>query len=514
MSKFREISEIKEQFQNKLETSNQFNISKGVLSHFSDFINEHKSTLYALIGASVMNFAINSLQPVMAAPVPTEISQSYKSDYSELNLSQQVAEFNKNIDLGNNVQQLKAFSTKGVDLDSETIVNITQLKEGESLDVKNPFWENTVLEVKNTTGSTFGLKNDQTGSFLDFIDAGLEHQVTPDNAHVLVDTSSHRLSLDFNELNRFLDRFAQATDPVYRMDITKFMIYHEAAHASARQSYNINPESAREIEISGSELHSDIAALTLIGVQTKSLDRFNAVVDIMIKCRLLTSLEDSNHNTTYGLIELKKAINENPELLNMKQSVVSEFAYTVTKKMIDKNFDNDPEVIKFKSGLSTDKDDILNDMVEGNKTTAINYYAGKTLNRGLEGVKMDEYKANNPERRLKSLSYRIAEGLKNHADYMDVTSITYMNKSENKITKDADDFNQYSSATISKLTYNVNTNPILDAQTIAMFKSKVRSDELEYDYSKIIEIAKGLKESHHNEQLSQKIGIKNNKLSS
>ena len=509
MNNFKKLETIKNNFQDNIENSPMFDGTKGILSNFGDFINKHKSMLYGLVGASVMNFAINSMQPVMAEPAPVEMTQAYKSDYSQIDLAKEVSEFNKNVEMGNKVHQLKSLHTSAVTLTSETITNISNLKEGETLQVINPFWENTVLEVKNTTGSTFGLGNDQSGSYLEYIDRGIEHQVTHDNAGLLVDISNHGLYLDFNELNNFLDITAEATDPDYRMDLTKFMIYHEAAHASARQSYNINPNEARAIDISGSELHSDVAALTLIGVETKSLDRFNAVTDMMIKTRIYTSISDSNHNTTYGLIELKKAINENPELLNMKQSDISEFAYMVTKKMIEKDFNNDHQMIALKGNISTNKEDILNDIKLGNNSDAINYYAGKTLNKGVDGFNIENYKANNPERRLTSLANRIEQEVTKHANHADVASVTYMNNA-----KKSDNLLDNIDATISQLTYNANSNPILNAKTLSVIKAKVQSDELQYDYSKIIEIAKELKETNHSSELSQKIGLKSNKLSS
>lgn len=514
MNNFKKIEAIKNNFQDSLASRPNFYGTKNILSNYSEFINRHKYTLYGLVGSSVIALAINSVQYFMENKAPTKVTQSYNSDYSQIDLSKQVVEFNKNIDMGNKVHQLKAFHTSGVDLNTESIQTILQLKVNHSIQIKNPFWEKSILEVKNTTGATSGVDNKRDGSYIDFVEPGFHYQVNHENANMLVDTSTYRISLDFDEINAFLNENAKKNDHNFRMDITKFVVYHEAAHAATRQSYNINPITTKKFDISGGELHSDLAALTLIGVETKSLERFNAVTDLIILMRVKTSLYHSDHNTTYGLVELKKAINENPELLNMKKEVVSEFAYAITDKMINKNFDSDPEIIAFKGNLMANKDTILHEMKSGKNTKTINYYAGKVLNKGIEGFKIDEYKAKNPERILVSVAGKIEKDLMKPSNYVDVASIAYLNQSQSTKTKNVKDFRKYAASTISKLTYNANTNPIIDSKMIAMFKTKINTDELQYDYSKIIEIAKELKESDHKNELSQKIGLKGSKFSS
>lgn len=513
MSNFNKINNIKSDFQNNLETSTMFKTTKGLLSSFGEFINNHKSMLYGLIGASVLNVALGSIQNANATPTSSEITRDYTSDYTQLNIAKQIVEFNKNIEMGNNVHQLKAIKTQGVDLNEETLRQITQLEFGTSIEVKNPFWENTVLNVINNTGSVFGFKSDVKGNFLNPLERGVEFQVTHENAHLLVDSSTNAISVDFEELNMFLDNFANVKGQS-RDDLIRFMIYHEAAHASARQSYQINPEQARGIDISGSEMHSDIAALTLIGVETKSMDRFNAAIDMIIKTRVFTSISDSDHNTVYPLIELKKAINENPELLNMKKSDISEFSYFVTKKMLDKSFENNTEIIALRGSLSKNMDQILSDMKNGNNSEAINYYAGKVLNKGVEGFNIQEFKEKQPERRWETLAYRISDNLHKHADYIDLASVTYKNSNEFSKTNTTEQFLKVFEKTINKLNDHANKEPVLDANAISVVKNKIKMDELNYDYTKVMEMTKNLKDKDNKIEVTQKTNLKSNKFDS
>lgn len=517
MSRLTQILEIKNNFEHTLNTTEPeaFVATKGILSDFGGFINKNKGMLYGLLGASLLNFAITSMQPVIAAQAPAEMSQSYNSDYSQIDFAKQVAEFSKNVNTGNAVfNATTATQDHRLEINDETINMISNLKEGESIMVVNPFWKNGTIEIKNTTGEKFGLFGDHSGSRLAIGEHGAEHQIDHDNAHMRVDGTTYLMNIDTNELNKYLDNFVGTQDPVLRNDLTRFMLYHEAGHATPRQSVELDKVAAEKLDTVDGELHSDVAALTLIGTETGSLTRFNNVINEVIKTRAVTSTYGSTHTTTYGLVELKKAMNDNQELMNMKQANISEFAYLVTQKMSGVNFDGDKEVVELRDGLGSSKEDILASIMAGDHDDAINYYGGKVLDKGTNNFEINKYKESNPERRLGSLANLISRDLKGHATHDDIAAISMIN-AQKTIKNDANSDGSSMdiiNETVRSLTERADKNPILNHNTIAVVKAKIKIDELQYDYSKIIEIAKEFKENQ-NSDVVMKIGLKSNKIS-
>lgn len=509
MDNFEKLNKVNENFKSQLENKNDYELTKGVLSNFGDFINKNKTMLYGMLGATVMNFALSSIQPVLAAQQePAHISQTVKVSNLDT-FESQFLDYNQNIRMGNLPSNLKAISSKSeiVPLNSESIKAISELKENESITVKNPFWANNVIEMKKSFNTDVMRQNQSY--FDDFTNKGISHQLTHDNASVIVDTSEQKMFIDFSEVNGFLDHFAKAKTEEQRMDLTKYIIYHEAAHGATRQSMTMDPEAASKMKTLDMELHADLSSIMLIGIETGSLTRFNYVVDKIIDSRMTTIQYDFTHSTSYGLLELKKAVNEHPELLKMKQGDISEFAYNITKKLSEKDFSVTPEYTDMKGNLKDDTNSILNDMKTGNNSESINYFAGKAYNKGIFAFDYKRF----DESRLPRLASKISEEMKKPVGYDDIPATMLMTtkKEVDKLNISEDKYAEtIISKIVNKIEKQIEESPVIDPQMLSIVKTKIKMDAM-YDSSTIQEVSKSLNQKNDN-TIVKNNGFKNNSI--
>lgn len=510
MDNFEKLNKVNGNFKSQLENKNDYELTKGILSNFGDFINKNKTMLYGMLGATVMNFALSSMQPVIAAQQePSHISQTVK--ISNLNtFEKQFLDYNQNIKMGNSPSSLKAISSNSsvVALNSDSIKAISNLKEDEFITVQNPFWANNVIQMKKSFNQ-HAMKQNQS-YFDDSTNKGVSHQLTHNNASLMVDSSEQQMFINFTEVNGFLDNFAEAKTENERMDLTKYVIYHEAAHGSTRQSVTMDPASASKMTELDMELHSDLSAIMLIGVETGNLARFNYVADMIINSRMTTIQYDFEHSTSYGLIELKKAVNEHPELLKMKKGDVSEFSYNIVKKLSEKDFSTIPEYNEIKGDLKSDKQSILEDMKNGKNTESINYFAGKVYNKGVFGF---DYK-NFDEARWSKLAVRISEKMKNSVGYDDIPAsmLISVKKEVDKLNVQEDKYADIVIGKIvSKIEKQIDESPVIDGNMIAIAKTKIKMDSM-YESSTIQEITKTFNQKNNNDSIVKSSGFKNNSI--
>lgn len=306
----------------------------------------------------------------------------------------------------------------------------------------------------------------------------------------------------------FLDNFVRESDPAKRMVLIKYVIYHEAAHASVRQSPELQNTQYEDASKLDREMHSDLSAFTLIAVQDKNLDNFNYGIDTMIKSSLASTQDDNEHNTTYGLIELKKAFNENPELVNMKVEDISEFAHMINNKLKNMDFKNTNEIKTFIENVEVNKESLLENVKEGKNIFVINYFAGKIYNKGESYNIQKMYTIN--ENRVSNILENVAQQLSGKMGYEDFSTIIYKNQGEkigeiNSLEK----FQEKTENTIKELSQHIDKSSALDSKFLSVIKAKINIDDVKYDYSKISEMINNLKEKNETNTFT-KIDLKNN----
>jgi hypothetical protein len=509
MNNFEKLNKVNENFKNQLENKDDYPLTKGILSNFGNFINKNKGMLYGMLGATILNFASSSLQPVFAAQEPVHISQTSKISNLD-NFESQFLDYNQNIKMGNSPTSSKAISSHSavVDLNSDSIKAMSNLKQDESITVKNPFWANNVIEMKKSFNQNM-MRQDQS-YFDDSTNKGISHQLTHNNASLIVDSSEQQMFINFTEVNGFVNNFAKAQTEDQKMDLTKYVIYHEAAHGSTRQSMTMDPTSASKMTDLDMELHSDLSSIMLIGIEAGNLARFNYVADKIISARMTTIQYDFEHSTSYGLIELKKAVNDNPELLKMNKGDISEFSYNIVKKLSEKDFSVTSEYNDMKGDLKNDTKSILEDMKNGKNEEAINYFAGKVYNKGIFGFNYKKF----DEARWPKLADRMSQKMNQPVGYDDVpaTLLISVKKEVDKLDIKEDKYaDTVIGKIVDKIEKHIDDSPAIDANMIAIAKTKIKMDSM-FESSTIQEVSKSLNNKIDNEPIVKNNGFKNNSI--
>lgn len=454
--------------------------------------------LYGILGATAINFLASSMAPAMAEQAPTEISQSYKVD-GKKSIESEIVEYYKNINMYNTVSNTQFINKDFVKLDDTVLEKIMNIKEGEVIKVENPFWKNGAFEVHAGTGY-----NNQEAH-----DNGVVHHVTQDNALLRIDSTKNVISINPEYFNNFADRFAGVKTPQERLSLFKFVFYHEAAHASVRQSLELNYD--KDSQTLDGELHSDLSAFTLMAVQDKNLNNFNYAIDTMIKGNLINTETENTHNTSYALIELKKAFNENPELMQMKTEDISEFAYILTNKFKSADFSHTSEVKQFLSGMSVDKESITENLKEGKNLEVINYFAGKVYNKGDTFNLKKIFDVN--EGRALRLIDKVVSQISGKMGFDDLSSIVHkMTGKEAGEINNREKWEQRMDEDIKILKEYADSSPVIDAKVISLVKNKIGIDEMQYDFGKVNQMMNNLKDKQNPDQVTQNNFKSYNKL--
>ena len=478
MSKLEELKSLNNKFESNLNEVDGFTNTKGLLQNFSEYISENKAILYALLGASILNITAKSLAPAIQEIQKSEITQAHKADLNEISINEAIVNFKKESDIGNNITNIAAIQIQdAVNLNDSTIDKINNLESDGSIFIKNPYAQNTVIEVK---------RNDETTSFLDEAHKGIEHQITYENSKNLVDYSAPVIKFNIEQTKSLAD-YVGAETSQEKADIVKYVLYHEAAHATRRQSSVLDSNAVSEMRHVDLELHSDISAIMLIGSETKDLGRFNYVADKVMDVVIATNSHQLDHNTLYGLAELKNAVNNNPELLNMKASDISEFSYGIVKKVNAHNFENDSLVKEMKSSVNTEN--LMGDITNSKNIDYVNYYAGKLYNKGIQEFDIHKFMEKVPVSRMERLIPKLSAEIQKDSKYDDIASLSYLKNFE-KIKMEGGTYKDLNDAIKKDLESRVSQNPAIDNEMIQMMKTKIKIDELEYKTSDFEQIAK------------------------
>lgn len=494
MKNFNEIKKLNEDFKENIESNNYFKHTKGLLENFGNYLSNNKTIFYGLLGATVFNIAAQSILPVVKEYNQTEISQIYKGDSSGLNLQEDLNNFIKESNLGNELSNIGFTKKSSVDILNEDVSKqIVNMKDGESIFVRNPFWENSVVEVKVNNNLESHMAENH----------GVQHQMNHENVKIMMDYSTPVINFNNVHLNMFLENFAESKTPEQSLDMAKYVLYHEAAHATRRQSVNIDQAAAEKMEHIELEMHSDVASLMLIGSESKDLSRFNYATDMVIKMRISNLDYISDHNTTYGLMELKQIVNKNPELLNIKASDISEFSYMFTKKIANAEFNADSDVQEMLSVMPKTSQELLEKVNNNEDMNYINYYAGKLYNKGTNGFKIEKFMKDGMESRAKRVLDRISTELNDDIRHDDMVAFTYMKNRQDVINKNGT-LKDVIEQTQKELVEKTANKPIITESLVSVLKSKIKMDEMDYN---VADIQSLLNQTNNNKDFVKK-GIK------
>jgi len=460
MSKFNQLANIKENFDDNLYHTDSFKATKGLLYNFGEYINKNKGVIYGLLGATALNFISNALphQPITEqAPIAAHEQMIQQNDQG-MDLYSKIKEYKDNINLGNNIANTN-YSGIGLQALGQSNINrIGTLEEGETMVVKNPFWSESILTLSNshTNGS----------AYYNHVDNGVLENVK--DSLLLVNNNENNIDVNLQDV-AWISSLVEISN---HQLITKYLVYHEAAHSSFRQSHQFGQDQ----DVVNREMHSDFASTMLIGVESQSLDTFNEIVDGVIKFRVRNLDHDLTHNTAYAMMEFKKVINENPDLLKMKVEDISEFAYIVSSKIKTNDFKDTNKNFIESNLISLSKSNILND-VDNNKNTAMMNHFGESIVKrsGFDIVEYKESTKVNPMR-MEKIADRILREVGDKIDYGKLTQFMYLTNKGDR------------AKTIEMIKQSVESHSIISKDVLDPIKQKINMDQLNYDFSKIQDI--------------------------
>jgi hypothetical protein len=466
MSKFDKIANIRENFDDTLYQVDEFKTTKGLLYDFGKYIKENKAVLIGLLAATSIN-AISQLSAVkdldfgallssqtqyetvvqqQSSPMPTEIV--VKSDFSGLNMQSNLQTFKDTVALSNAVTNSNYIGKEIPSLSIDGINQLRTMPERTPLVFKNPFWENNVIELENTPiNSAF------------YRDGDVEINADIHSAAILANNTEERIVINFEEIDGVMGFIGVKQED--RDLMTKYVVYHEAAHGSFYQSREFNIQNQldkREVDV---ELHSDMATVMMLGAESKSLQEFNKLADYVIDFRMKRMEKTISHNTTYGVAELKQLVNKNPELLNMKPGDISAFTGVLAQQISSHKFTPEQLAGLKNSGVDFSVQKIMQDINEGNNDSLYNEWGTK-----IGTFQVQKVREVFNEARQEKIAKRLSNVFQNDSNYDVVTS---MMNAHNKWdhTKTAQELNEF-----------VKNHSILDQGMNAAIDYKVQMETL------------------------------------
>lgn len=468
MDSFQKLHNIKEAFDDRLYQTEDFKITKGLLYDFGAYLEQNKGVLYGLLGASIFNIAANAIPANNNATVntfnnPVVIEQmKNKLDSNLINsrgmdVYSKIESFKAGVQLGNTIQNHSYIGHEIHALNSDTIKGLKDEAVGTVKVFENPFWKGNFVEINIT--------HDHGNQFI--FPSPYQFEVNSKNSLLLVDNSQQKLNYNNEEAIGFA-RYSESNNVEL---VTKYIVYHEAAHASFRQAYRLGADA----DVLKGEVHSDITSLTMIGVESKSLNEFNEAADMLMKLRV-KSLEqgDYGHNDSYAISELKKVINENPDLLKMKVTDISEFSHILTETLFKENVKQNNAHLLEKMGITLDKNSIFNDL-KASRNLDLYDSVGVKLTHNYN-FRSEIMTVDGIDSRIENFAKKIEKEMKDHMQFDAVSTLMFRDNGGDvaKTTKAIHD--------------NVEKHPIISKTVIDPIKQKVHIDGLEYDLSKVNDI--------------------------
>jgi hypothetical protein len=468
MDSFQKLHNIKEAFDDRLYQTEDFKITKGLLYDFGSYLEQNKGVLYGLLGASIFNIAANALPVNNTATAPTfnnpvVIEQmKNKLDSNLINrrgmdVYSKIESFKAAAQLGNTIQNHKYIGHEIHELNADTIKGLKDDVAGTVKVFENPFWKGNYIEINVT--------KDQSNQFV--FPNPYAFEATSKNSLLLVDNSEQKLYYN----NQQAIEYAKYSGTTNIDLMTKYIVYHESAHASFRQAFRLGSD----MDLLKGEVHSDITALTMIGVESRSLTEFNEAADMLMQLRV-KSLEagDYGHNDSYAISELKKVINENPDLLKMKVTDIAEFSYILTDTLFKENVKQNNLQLLERLGITLDRKSIFNDL-KANRNLDLYDSVGVKLTNNY-GFRSETITMSGIDSRIENFAKKIEKEMKDHMQFDAVSTLMFRDNGGDV------------GRTTKAIHNNVKTHPIISQAVIDPIKQKVHIDGLEYDLSKVNDI--------------------------
>lgn len=476
MSSFDKINSLKKNFEENIQNVDGFNSSKGLLKDFGNYLEKNKGLLIGLLGIALVNVGSQASAPIINQIKNSEITQMQNID--GINYESALKDFQKNVDLNNGVVN-KSFIKQNVseEINEKEIEKLLSMNTGDNIFLKNPFAKNQVLEIKITDqGHSHLQENSELKGF----------QISNENVQVFVDDAEQAINFNVEGFELFASNFAEAKNDKEKLDFAKYIVYHEAAHATRRQTAHVDQESTSQLRHIEIEMHSDVSALLMIAKENQNLNDFNRVIDVVIKNSVVQLDNSSDHNTGYGLMELKKIMNENPELMQIKKEDISEFAYRFVKEIQKIDFSSHPLVMEMKEEMDKGKDLIMEDIKNGKNLEYVNYYFSKSYNKGAIGFSVEKFLENGQENRIERQLLRATSDAREEIKYDDLMGLTYL-KNFKEIEKENNPraWLIVAEKTIKEIEKEVENNPRVDQEIVNLIKSKIGIDEINYNISDI-----------------------------
>jgi hypothetical protein len=469
MSNFNIINRIKEEFSENLSNANgYFKKTKQAFNDFDDFLGNNPKVVISLASAAL----------VATAALGYDIYQSTQSVSLDMYNTSKVAQVKNRTEaitteflkVPNELSQIKNKNYNENQYEANNGIHdyIKDQPQNKGTVFKNPFWPNNIVTVYN--------KPNESSKY---------HPESLQNNPI--DTSNHIIDMDYIETKAIANRMQVDEDKQYLVD--SFVFYHEAAHASYSQSVPYAGMTTNRID---TELMSDISSLIYMGHERKG--DFDYMIDKVIQERILGLSNDENlsgfsHNTLYGLIELKKAVQKNPLLLDMQPESISQFSDMFVKELKSVNL-SQHHTKSLEGFIYPTVDEIKKDINENNKAKL---YQAVTFYQLYEGGENNKYNRTvlpsiksslDKLEDIPKISESIADVLKSNLRY-DTLASTVL-KNSNNDPKEA----------VRKMTDMVDKNPVLknDFITAIAKGNLIYMDDLKVNIAPVKEIEEAAKQ--------------------
>lgn len=331
---FEKLASIKKDVINENKNQKGFEISKGLLNSFSEYLSSNKLAVYAVLGLSLLNAASN---------VAKQSNINYDNLFSGQSTIAQELITNKNFN--ESLPQLTGDAINKVfngDIKGSTVF-------------KNPFWKGNIITLEVAKDGKNMLQHEELHK---------EIKVDLHNAIYLVDHGNYKISLNEKEIEDFASTFEMKSS---MKDFKQYAVLHESAHASFKQNMNYNKA---EI-IAFTESHADLTSL-MYYAKHNDMNKFNNLIDDVISFRVEgMKNSDFSHNSIYSLLEFKNLINKNPSLLKLQDDKMADFTFDVVKNINNKDFKNDITQFLSNHNISIDSQDFVKDMKNIDNTSSL-----------------------------------------------------------------------------------------------------------------------------------------------
>lgn len=470
MSFFDRLSSIKNDFQDNVKDKPEHSLSGGLLQNFAKTFVEHKGLLLALSAVSLMG----SVKGISMNAVPQE-PVSYESNISQYQNYKSGLEVSKKFINSNYKEDLKK-------LDYDAIQDIMgDHKMDMQYVFKNPYTDKNIISLKI-------LQKTDIGSYAS-VEHGIPAKLTLHNSLLVMDHDSHNVVIVPSQLKDIKEKLNLKSS---QSIIDAYVINHEMAHTTVRQSprydgYTVEKDKEAHSDISSiilttkeasakeASLHSsaDVFALSMIS-KNVSLETFNTLVDDVIVFRtsalnLDGKLADGfDHNSVYSLLELKNAVNKNPELLTMRNNNITEFSHNLLSNISEKNYTNMMQSNLEKRGIEFSKESVLQELKSGSPSATIKNAFAHIVEVQSDKT-MPDYIKNTPDARLQKVANKIAYEINNPRTYNDMIETLFL--SSNK---------EFHSDVVNDLYKQVQEKSNLDESFIKVAKQEIYFDSLNF----------------------------------